>query len=167
MVDKEKIINEAKRIEEDSTNSAKSHFYAGQFWTNIHLWLGIIAVVCSAIAGTSAFSKFYYHHVVVGVLSIIVAILTSIITFVNPEKQASIHQKYGNDYNALRNDARIFYDIEANNLEYVQAIDALKKLNCRRNELNTESPQIPKWAFKKSRKGIEEKYTAKQGALSG
>lgn len=156
MTNKEKIISEAKRIEEDSLYSAKGHFYAGQCWVNVHLWLGGIAVVFSAIAGASALSQFDHHNTIAGGLSIIVAGLTAIITFVNPNERAAVHQKAGNSCNALRNDARIFYDIEASNLEDIKIVESLKKLNDRRNELNLESPQIPKWAFKKARKGIEE-----------
>jgi hypothetical protein len=156
MTNREKIINEAKRIEEDSLYSAKGHFYAGQCWVNINLWLGGIAAVLSAIAGASALSQFDYHNIVAGSLSIIVAGLTAIITFINPNERASVHQKAGNRYNALRNDTRIFYDIELSEIDDKKATEDLKKLNDRRNKLNLESHQIPKWAFEKARKGIEE-----------
>lgn len=156
MTNREKIINEAKRIEEDSLYSAKGHFYAGQCWVNTHLWLGGIAAVLSAIAGASALSQFDYHNIVAGSLSIIVAGLTAIITFINPKERASVHQKAGNRYNALRNDTRIFYDIELSEIDDKKATEDLKKLNNRRNKLNLESHQIPKWAFEKARKGIEE-----------
>lgn len=156
MNNKEKITNEAKRIEEDSIYSAKGHFYAGQCWVNMNLWLGGISAVLSAIAGASALSQFDYHNIVAGGLSIIVAGLTAVITFVNPSERATVHQKIGNEYNALRNDTRIFYDIEVNDMDEKRAIEDLKKLNDKRNKLNLESHQIPKWAFEKARKGIEE-----------
>ncbi|MFA6170522.1 MAG: SLATT domain-containing protein [Candidatus Margulisiibacteriota bacterium] len=156
MNNQEKIINEAKRIEEDSIYSAKGHFYAGQCWVNMNLWLGGISAVLSAIAGASALSQFDYHNIVAGGLSIIVAGLTAVITFINPSERSVVHQKIGNEYNALRNDTRIFYDIEVNNMDEKRAIEDLKKLNDKRNKLNLESHQIPKWAFEKARKGIEE-----------
>jgi len=156
MTNKEKIINEAKRIEEDSLYSAKGHFCAGQCWGNVNLWLGGISAVLAATAGASALSQFNYHNIFAGVLSIIVAGLTAIIAFVNPNKKATTHQEAGNKYNALRNDARIFFDIEIVEMDDKKSIDDLKKLNERRNKLNINSSQIPKWAFEKARKGIEE-----------
>lgn len=153
---KDKIINEAKRIEEDSLYSSKGHFYAGQCWTNTNLYLGGFTALLSAIAGASALSQFDYHNVVAGSLSIIVAGLTAVMTFINPNKRATNHNKAGNKYNSLRNDTRIFHEIEIDNIDEKQAADDLKKLNDRRNKLNTESDQIPKWAFEKARKGIEE-----------
>jgi len=156
MTNREKIINEAKRIEEDSLYSSKGHFYAGQCWTKVNLWLGSISAVLSAIAGASALSQFDYHNIIAGGLAIIVAGLTATTTFINPNEKASIHQKAGNRYSALKNDVRIFFDIEMSKLEDQKAIDNLKKLNDRRNKLNTDSHQIPKWAFEKARNGIED-----------
>lgn len=156
MTTKDKIINEAKRIEEDSLYSSKGHFYAGQCWTNANLCLGGFTAVLSAIAGASALSKFDNHNIVAGGLSIVVAGLTAVMTFINPNRKATNHNKAGNNYNSLRNDTRIFHEIEINGIDERKAVDDLKKLNDRRNKLNTESDQIPKWAFKKARKGIEE-----------
>ena len=156
MDNKEKIINEAKRIEEDSLYSAKGHFYAGQCWVSVNLNLGVATAILSAIAGASALSQFDYHNVVAGGLSIIVAGLTAVITFINPDEKSFIHRKAGNRYNALRNDTRIFYDIELEEVDDKKAIEGLKKLNDRRSKLNSESHQIPKWAFEKARRGIEE-----------
>lgn len=156
MDNKEKIINEAKRIEEDSLYSSKGHFYAGQCWVNVNLYLGGATAIISAIAGASALAQFDYHNIVAGGLSIIVAGLTAVIIFINPDEKAFIHRKAGNRYNALRNDTRIFYDIELSGVDDKIAIEDLKKLNDRRSKLNSESHQIPKWAFKKARKGIEE-----------
>lgn len=156
MTNKEEIINEAKRIEEDSLYSAKGHFYAGQCWISTNFWLGGLSAVLSAVAGGSALSQFDYHSIIAGGLSIVVAGLTAVITFINPNERATVHHKAGNKYNALRNDTRIFYDIEVSEIDDVKAADDLKKLNDRRNKLNIESHQIPKWAFEKARKGIEE-----------
>lgn len=154
---KEKIIEEAKRIEEDSLYSAKGHFYAGQFWVNIHLWIGVPAAILAAIAGASALSQFDYHNVIAGVLSIMVAALTAVATFLNPNEKANMHQVAGNNYNSLRNRARIFSEIEIENItDEKLLVKELKGLNSERDKLNKESPQIPRWAYKKARRGIKE-----------
>jgi len=153
---KEKISIEAKRIEEDSLYSSKSHFYTSQCWSKVNMWLGGISAVFSAIAGASALSQFDHHNTLAGILSIIVAGAAAVITFVNPNEMATAHHEAGNNYNALRNDARIFYEIEIDDIDENSAISNLKKLSDKRNKLNSESHQIPKWAFEKARKGIEE-----------
>jgi len=149
------IINEAKRIEEDSTYSAKGHFYASQCWADTQLWLGVVASVLSAIAGTSVLAKYDNYSLIGGVLSLIVVTLTAVLTFINPNQRSNEHLSAGNKYNSLKNDARIFHSIKALECDDVTATKLLEKLNERRNKLNQGSPQIPKWAFEKARKGIE------------
>lgn len=150
------IIDEAKRIEEDSTYSAKGHFYASQCWVSTQLWLGGIASVLSGIAGASVLAKYDNFSLIGGILSLIVVTLTAVLTFINPNQRSNEHLSAGNKYNSLKNDARIFHSIKILECDEVSAVKLLEKLNERRNKLNQDSPQIPKWAFEKARKGIED-----------
>lgn len=156
MGNKVKILKEAKRIEEDSLYSSKGHLYAGHCWGTVHLVLGSSAAILSAIAGASALSQFSYHNYIAGVLSIIVAGLTAFITFTNSNTRAEKHLMEGNKYLALRNDVRIFYSLELKNKTAPAALTELKVLSDRRDKLNLESSQIPKWAFDKAKAGIED-----------
>jgi hypothetical protein len=151
----EKIIKELKRIEEDALCFSKSHFNAAQIWANWHLWLGIPATVLSAIAGVSALSLFDYHDIVSGILAILVAGITALITFLNPNERAEIHVNAGNAYNQLRNNTRIVYEIDAESGIITSFTEKLKQLNNKRNELNSQFPRPPMRAFEKARKEIE------------
>ncbi len=153
---KDKIIKEAKRVEEDSLYSSKGHFYAAQFWTNLHLWIGIPATILAAIAGASALSQFDNHQIIAGVLAILVAALSAVSTFVNPNEKATIHHSAGNRYNSLKNRARIFSEIDMDIESDESLLAKLKTLSAERDELNEKSPQIPKWAFRRARQGIED-----------
>jgi hypothetical protein len=154
---KENLIKEARRIEEDSLYSAKGHFVAAIFWTNFHLWIGVPTAILAAIAGASALSQFDNHNIVAGILAIIVTALTAITTFLNPNEKANSHLNAGNKYNSLRNKARIFCEIDScgENNSIQELTKQLKELAKQRNELNQNSPQIPRWAFKRAKKGIE------------
>jgi len=154
---KEAIIDEAKRIEENCLYTAKGHFAAAQFWTNFRLGVGIPMAVLSAIAGTSALAKFDYHNIVAAILSIIVAALAGITTFLNPNEKANAHLNSGNNYDSLQSKTRIFWTIDCwrDNSEQVLT-DKLKDLSDERDKLNRGSPQVPTWAYKKARKGIKE-----------
>ena len=153
---KEKIINEAKRVEEDSLYSAKGHFEAANRWINVYFWIGIPTACLAAIAGASALSQFDYHNTIAGFLSIIVAAFTAITTFLNPNERATFHKNAGNMYNSLRNRARIFYQIECGGTKAdEELIDRLRELTDLRDELNQNSPQIPRWAYEKAKRGIK------------
>ena len=154
---KERVIKEARRIEEDSLYSAKGQFVAANFWTNFHLWIGVPTAILAAIAAASALSQFNNHNILAGILAILVTALTAVTTFLNPNEKANSHQNAGNKYNSLRNKARIFCEIDSYGVDSYQEITKqLKELAEQRDELNQNSPQIFRWAYKKARKGIEE-----------
>jgi len=154
---KENILKEARRVEEDSLYSAKGHFVAANFWMNFHFWIGVPTVILAAIAGASALSKFDNHEVVAAGLSIIVAALTAVMTFLNPNEKSNSYLNTGNKYNSLRNRVRIFCEIDScTDLSDQELSQRLKVLAEHRDELNRDCPQVPTWAYKKAKKGIEE-----------
>jgi uncharacterized membrane protein len=154
---RDEIIKEAKRIEENSLYTAKGHFVAAHFWDNFHLWIGIPTVILAAVAGTAAFAKVDQNNIFAGVLSIVVVVLTAVATFLNPKERAHSHLTSGNNYDSLLTRARIFWTIECRRDNSEDTLSAkLNTLSEERDRLNRESPQVPKWAFRKARKGIED-----------
>src|SRR5258706_14143133 len=157
-----KIIEEAKRIENDASYSAKGHYEAAGYWTRFHLMIGIPTVVLSAIAGASALAQFDNHSIITGFLAIIVAALTAVATCLNPNEKATSHQNVGNKYNALRNKVHVFCNIDTSieNSEQ-ELIKQLKELAKQRDELNQDSLPISRLAYKKAQRIIENKAAAK------
>jgi hypothetical protein len=153
----EEIIKEAKRIEENAQYSSKGHFAAAHFWKNFHLWIGIPIVLFSAIAGASALSKFDPSHIIAGVLSIIVTALSGVLTFINPNKNENIHFNAGNNFDSLQNKVRMFWTIDCWKGEAEEVLtEKLKNFSEQKDRLNQSCPQIPKWAYNKAKKGIQE-----------
>lgn len=149
----DKIKSEIERIEEDCIHSGKSHFNAGVRWSHYNSWLGIPAVVLSAAAGTAFFKD---YGVAAGLMSSVVAILTALMTFLKPSERASSHKGAGDQYLTLRNDARIFREIEIDQAcDVPAAITTLGTFTKRRNELNQASLQFADRDRKKARAGIE------------
>lgn len=146
------IKSELERIEEDCIHSGKAHFNAGDRWARYHYRLGLPSVVLSALAG-AAFFKNYPD--VAGVMSAIVAILTSLMTFLKPSERAAAHKSSGDQYLTLRNDVRVFREIR---LVYAcddqAAIATMDEFTKRRNELNQASAQFSRQDFEIARKGI-------------
>ena len=149
----EAIIEEAKRMEENCQYSAKGHFVAAQFWNNFSLWIGIPTVILAAVSGALAFASII---VFVGIISTVVVVLSSVATFLNPKERSNTHLLAGNNYDTLYTRARIFWTIDCR-LEQSEQIltNKLKDLIDQRDRLNRECPQIPIWAYKKGKRGIE------------
>jgi len=147
------IDAELQRIEEDCIHSGKAHFNAGIRWSGYHYRLSIPSVVLSALAGLAFFEN---YPEVAGVMSGIVAVLTSLITFLKPSERSISHKNSGDQYLSLRNDARVFREIKLPaTLDKQAAIDGLDEYTKRREELNQASLQFSQEDFVKARKGID------------
>jgi hypothetical protein len=150
---KGQIQDELLRIEEDCTHSGKSHFNAAERWNAYHFWLGLPAVILSALAGTAFFSD---EPVAGGIMSAIVAVLTGVQTFLKPSERSASHKSAGDQYLGLKNDARVFREVRLQHAcDEQAAIDGLDEFTKRRNEMNLSSPQFAKRDFDKARKGID------------
>ncbi len=87
-----KLIEEAKRIEEDALYSSKGHYNCAENWKSVHYWIGIPAAVLAGVASVSAFSD---NTVIAGYISVLVAILTALSTFLDPNARQNSHKASG------------------------------------------------------------------------
>jgi hypothetical protein len=147
------LRSESRRIEEDSLYSAKGHFEAARWWSAVHLWIGIPTAVLAAVASASAFKE---ETFLAGSLAIVVAALSAVSTFLNPNERAQSHHQAGAKHNSVRNRARVLREIDLPAGQPVaEMVASLKALAQERDELNLSSPQIPRMAFKRARAGVE------------
>ena len=150
---KDQIRLELERVEEDCVHSGKAHFNAAERWTRFHYMLGLPAIVLSALAGTALFSG---RTIAGGLMSSAVAVLTAMQTFLKPSERASAHKSSGDQYLAVRNDARVFRQVRLDHAcDDQAAIDGLDEFTKRRRELNLASPQFANADFKKAKAGID------------
>lgn len=144
---------EADRIEEDSIHSAKAHYNAADRWKHVHLWIGIPNALLAAIAGVSAFQE---ATLTAGCLAVVVAAVAAVNTFLNPGDRASTHRRCAGEYLSLRNRSRIFVNIVSQTGVCDEIFNQrFEDLANKRDELNATSPQIPEWAFRKAKEGID------------
>lgn len=153
---KDEIIKEAKRIEESTLYSAKGHFQAARVWGNFHLIIGVPMVILSAVAGASALAQFDNSKIIAGGLSILVAALSALMTFLNPNGKSSVHLNAGNSYDSLQNKVRIFWSIDCWREKSEEVLtEKLKYFSEQKDKLNLNSPQIPWLAYQLAKRGIE------------
>jgi hypothetical protein len=90
-------------------------------------------------------------------ISILVAALSGVMTFLNPNEKASVHLNAGNNYDSLMNKVRIFWSIDCWRDESEQVLtEKLKYISEQKDKLNQSCPQVPKWAYSIARKGIKD-----------
>ena len=108
----------------------------------------------ATIASAAAFKE---YPEVAGGLSILTAALTIVLTFLKPSERAENHKAMANQYLVLRNQTRIFREIELESgAGLPQAKELLLKLVNTRDELNQVAPGIPRKDYEKAKRDIDE-----------
>lgn len=147
------IKQEAARIEEDALHSAKGHFNAEGRWQLVNLSMGIGTALVAGASGVSAFSE---QPIISGLLAFVAAFIAGASTALNPESRSSDHGQSGRKYKTLLNRARIFREVQAMQLDNEQARATFAALSDQRDELNENSRAIPRWAYERAIKDIEQ-----------
>ncbi|MDA3047666.1 SLATT domain-containing protein [Campylobacter sp. JMF_08 NE1] len=147
-----KIIDEAFRLEEDCTYSAKGHFESAKQWRYLYYMLMLFSIITLMLSISNIFVNFSICHII---LNITAGLITVIIIFLNPQEKYISHQNSGNHFLSLRNEIRIFREIEISSLELNQKIEKISFLSKKRDELNINSLPISTYGYENAKKQIE------------
>lgn len=148
-----KLATEAQRIEEDAEHSYKGHYNAASRWAHYHLWVGLPSALLAAVAGAAAFKD---QPEVAGVFAILSTALTTVLTFLKPSERSEIHKAIAGQYQALRNQARIFREIGLiDGMAPDEAKVRLFELAKTRDELNQGSPAIARCDYELAKEDID------------
>lgn len=148
-----KLANEALRVEEDTEHSFKGHYNAAARWGHYHLWIGLPSALLAAVAGAAAFRD---APELAGGLALVSTALTTLLTFLKPSERSEMHRAAAGRYQALRNQARIFREIEL--LESASSEESkagLLGLVKERDELNHGSPSIQRCDYEVAKRDID------------
>ena len=151
---------QANTVVIDATYSGRSHQALGTFWERIDHWIGLPAVILSAVlAATAAITALLgADSAITAALALVAAGLTAARAFLRPDERSDLHGLKGDRLISLRNDALLFQDVHlvrpgATDEELTKA---LEELCARRNALRESPPRhIPRNVYKKTRKSIK------------
>ena len=128
------------------------HYECGTFFSRLHYWLGIPAIMLSTVVGTAVFASAEAdlsgrQRIAVGLISIAAAVLMSLQTFLRFAERADRHRATGAGYGSLRR-----------SLEYLKTFpptgeDELKRaideIRAQLDALAKEAPEVPSRMKKK------------------
>ncbi|WP_417491614.1 SLATT domain-containing protein [Maricaulis sp.] len=147
------LAAELSRIEEDCIHSAKAQFNGAARLNGWHWTLGGSAAVLSAVVSASLIGNYPW---VTGLLALLAAILTAVLTFIKPAERAANHQDAGNQYLAIRNEARRLRKLHLPNWSGLPAgTEFIEVLAGRHDDLNRSAIPPTQADFIKARQGIE------------
>lgn len=134
------------------------HYECGVWFSRLNYLLGIPTIILSTAVGTAVFASFETsatgtQRIVVGLVSIIAAVLASLQTFLRFSERAEHHRMTGSGYGAVRR-----------SLEYLKTFppndeDALKRafedVKEQMDALAREAPEVPSQMKKKLDKEVK------------
>lgn len=147
------IQAEVARILESAVFSAQGQFEAAKSWRALHWTLGVLTAALSTLAAVLTFVA--DAQVATGILAVAAAIVAAILTSSRPDKLAEQAVTRGNDYTALRNDARRVLHVQVPFDEISALREALDGLAERASDLDHASDPIPRFAYKRAKRNIE------------
>lgn len=152
----EDLVNEARRLgEDDCLHSEKGHFLAARAWRIAGYSTGGLIAVLGAVIGAIEFNKWDVTGEVLGTLAVVIAAISALMTFLNPQARAQAHHTMGNHYSALRGKLRRFATIGCGSGKpEPELVDLLEALAERKDNLNHEGSPVPTWAYRLAERGI-------------
>ena len=148
------IRAEVARILESAVFSAQGQFEAAKAWRTLHWTLGVLTAALSTLAAVLTFAT--DAQVASGVLAVVAAIVAAILTSSRPDKLAERAAARGNDYTTLRNDARRVLHVQVPNDEVGVLRETLDRIAGRASDLDHTSDPIPRFAYNRGRRNIEQ-----------
>lgn len=146
------VIKEAHRIEEDALHSMKGHFNASNLWEKANLLVGLPSAIIAAWAGLEAIAN---NSSWAAVLALTSATFTATMTFLKPESVAENHRNSGREFNVLKNNVRRFREIDILHADELTIIKSIENFSKIRDDLNSMSRDIPRWAYNKAKQDID------------
>lgn len=151
------VRRELCRIEEDLLYTEKSHFAAAESMGMLHLGLGLTTTLCSASAATSLIAE--APTWVAGVLALVAAITSGVLTFVKPEKRASEHLQAGRALGRLRVGSRqarlVELAAEGGATVAEEWVARLGDFATQKADIEGASPATTGWMFRAAQRKIQ------------
>ncbi len=152
------LNEEAKRLIVDALYTGRGHQVAGARWLEIHHWLGVpAAVTTTLLAGSATLSAVLeWNSWLTAGLALSSAITSASSSFLKPKEKADEYTLKGNRFIAIRNQARMYQQIDLRSSQTDEELSAeIKRIRSEYDKLNETPPlQIPRWAYERARKNI-------------
>jgi hypothetical protein len=162
-------LGEARKLAVDVLYSEKGHFVAAKSWRAWNYRLGVPAALIGAAAGASILGN--APTLIPGLLALLAAALTALITFLNPSERAAQHHRAGVDYARLRRQIRQFVQIDFSAMAEEELRNRLNDLTDRVGTVQGDALPIPagahRGAYASIAKGSADYTVAELDAATG
>jgi hypothetical protein len=148
----QKLISEARRLHEDLLWSEKAFFQTATLWRTAHWLLGVPGVIAATTAGLAAVKA--TNPGLTAVAAVVSAILSALLTFLNPHKSAREFHSAGVRASSLRARIRRYFEIDLSGSDPPedarQRLERLAELKAHLMETTPHIGGVPYWLARRS-----------------
>lgn len=148
----EALANEGSQVTCDLLYSEKIHFAAAEEQKKVHMILGLAAVAASAAAAATVFAD---APVVAGILALVGAVGTALLTFLKPDKRAEHHLAAGRQLGALRVEIRHLLRLDLGHVPDQQVRDRLSEITDRKAAIDSTAPGTAERHYRTAKKKVD------------
>ena len=148
---KDHLITECRRIEEDCTYNAETHHQIVASAQKTAFCVKFIPAVIAAISGILILAGV---SIVVAWLSVLSGFILAIAAVLDPDRKKNDHIKTAKDYTVLKHDSRALYQAFAKEMSSSEFYISTRLLRERYNNIVNNSPETEDKAFEKAREKI-------------
>jgi len=128
------------------------HYECGIWFSRLNYFLGIPTIILTTAVGTAVFASLETsatgtQRIIVGLVSIIAAVLASLQTFLRFSERAENHRATGSGYGAVRRSLEFLKTFPPSNEETLKK--AFEEIKIQMDELAREAPEVPSRIKKK------------------
>jgi hypothetical protein len=147
------IREELLQMQDDLLYTEKTHFAAAEHFRRIHRTLGIVTTVMSTAAAATIVADL--GEAPAGILALLAAILTAVMTFMAPEKSAEQHLGAGRQLGSLRVRLRQVIHLDLPALPVGELRQVVKDLTTEKVAIDGASPGTVAKHFNAARSTIK------------
>lgn len=152
---RDQMRKEALRVEESARYSSQNQFEYAKTWRRVDRWLGGTAALLAAVSAAGGLSEVLSAQWA-GLVALAAAGIGAVATSLGAPKAKDRAYSSANALLALQQDARIFVQIDLDDLSDEDAREQLRTLVARQQELNATAEIPSKRAWKRAKRNVED-----------
>jgi hypothetical protein len=139
----ELVCEQAKKIEADCDRASVRDSLVSANWYKWNLRLGVSSALLAGAAASAAQLPGNWK-IVTSVLAVLAAILGSILTFLVPSERAATYHKFSKNYQALRDNLRLFIAFRCVSDDDTKALEIeFQNLLSEKRRMDADHPVVP------------------------
>lgn len=146
-MDKEELIQQAKKMEQESTYSAVAHFIMYKIWNNFRFFIGIPAIIFNVVWLILMIPN---YTPVIYILGIAELLLVSFLVFFNTDLKKDRYSKTWKQYYSIKLKIHRYTQPYKGELDK-EKLDMFQKIRLEYEKLNDNAPKVWKYVDKISK----------------